>query len=132
MNVKVPVYRCWIILFVLIISFTLIVFNNIDYEKFYLNSGVVVDYNTIKVYCIKNDLNKIVENKKIIIEEENFAYNNILINNIVYDEDYYIELIFNAELNDKLNIKNNIIDFKISLEKQTILKYILSKIGGLK
>ena len=43
---------------------------------------------------------------------------------------YYREIILEIDLDDKLNIKNNVIDFKILLDRKTILKYIYYKIGG--
>lgn len=130
MKVEMPTYKYWFIVITLIIIFTLFMFNTIHYEKFYTNSGVVIDNDTMKVYCGKEDLQKIINNKKIIIGGENFAYKNVIINNIIFDKNYFFELTFDVDLNSKLNVKNNLLDFKISLGKKTIFKYILSKIGG--
>ena len=123
-------YRLWILIIVLLLIIGFVVFNNIDYEKYYMNSGIIVDYNKMKVYCDKDGLKNIVNNKKIIIGGKNFAYKNLSINNIIFDNNYYFEVTFDVDLNNENNIQNNLLDFKISLGKMTIFKYILSKIGG--
>ena len=129
MKNNISVNNYWLLILILVVAF-IIISNNIDYEKNYTGSGIVTDYNKMKIYCNKIDLKKIIDNKKIIIEGEDFAYKNILINNVLFDKDYYFEIYIDVDLNNKLNIKNNLLDFKISLEKMTIFKYILYKIGG--
>ena len=129
MNIIVK-YKCFVAVLIILITFGITGLNNIDYEKFYMNSGVIVDKGKMKIYCDKVGLKTIANNKKIIIEGENFAYKNIIINDIVFNDTYYFEVLFDVDLNNKYNIQNNLVDFKISLDKKTILKYMLSKIGG--
>ena len=131
-NKEEKLYKLWIVVFVLIISFILFMFNSIDYEKFYKNNAIVVEKNKIKFYCNNEDLINITKNKKIIIEGKNFAYRNLTISNVIYNEKYYNEIVMDVDLSNNINVINNIIDFKILLQKKTILQYIFYKIGGIK
>ena len=127
-----PKYTFYLIIILLILSLSIIVFSNIDYQKMYINEGIVISENKLKIYCNKNDLDRIINNKKIIINRKTFAYKNIVINDIVFNNNYYFEVLIDVDLDFTENIKNSIINFKIPLEKMTILKYIVEKIGGVK
>ena len=127
---KYPCYKLWIIITIIILVFTIVLSCNVDYEKVYLSSGVVSEKNTLKVYCNKNNLKDIINNKKIIINNREFAYKNPVINSVIYDNSFYYEVLLNVDLDKSVNIENNVIDFKIPLQKMTILKYIMHKIGG--
>ena len=127
---KYPCYKVWIILLSVVLISCLVLFNNIDYEKVYKSSGIVVDKDTLKLYCNKDDLSKIINNKKIKINEKYFAYKNPVISSAFYDSDYLFEVMINVPLDKSTNIINNVIDIKIPLHKMTILEYILQKIGG--
>ncbi len=127
---KYPCYKVWISITILVLVLLTVLFNNIDYEIVYKSNGIVIDVNTLKIYCSKDDLDKIVNNKNIIINNRKFAYKNIVINDIVYNQNYYFEVILNVEIDKSNNVKNNVIDFKIPIKKLTILEYILHKVGG--
>lgn len=121
--------KIWIFL-IGIISCFLIIFYNIDYENYYSNSGIVIDNNILKIYISQNDLDKISNNNKLKIKDKTFAYKINSISDILFDSVYYREVIMCVDLENKLNIKNNIVDFKILIGKKTVLEYIVDKIGG--
>ena len=127
---KYPCYKIWIIVTFLIIVSFLVLLYSIDYEKVYKSSGVIVEKDMLKVYCDKDNLNKIINNKRIIINNKNFAYKNPVINSIVYEDDYYFEILLSISLDKSTNIENNVVDIQIPLQRMTILEYILYKIGG--
>ena len=129
---KEPSYFKWIVVILLIVSLSVVLFSNIDYQKLYINEGILVSENKLKIYCNNKDLDYIVNNEKIIINRKNFAYKKPIINDIVFNNNYYFEVLIDLDLDNNINIKNNIINFKIPLKKMTILQYIIHKIGGIK
>jgi len=120
----------YIIVTVLMLTTIIVIFKKVEFNKYYSNSGIVISNHEIEIYVNRKDLNKVYNNKKIIINNKNFAYNIKNISEPIYYNDYYYKIILKVKILDNLNIKNNFIDFKILLEKQTILKYILKKVGG--
>ena len=108
----------------------ILIFYNIDYEDYYKNSVVVIDNDVLKLYVTEDDLDKIINNDKIKIKNETFAYEVKSISNVLFNSIYYREVILFTDLKENLNIKNNIVEFKILLDKKTILEYIIYKIGG--
>ena len=126
---KKPLIKIWILI-LSFIGICLLILYSIDYTSYYSNRGVIISDNYLKIYVDENDLYKISNNSKLKIENKNFAYTIKSISDILFNSTYYIEVILEMNLDDKINVKNNIIDFKILLDKKTILEYIIYKIGG--
>ena len=115
-----------------IIFLIVIIFKNVYYESYYVNSGIFIEKDKIKVYVSNSDLNKITTNNKIKIKNKKFAYKIYSISDILFNGDnYYYEVIIESNINYNINIVNNFIEFKIPLQKMTILEYILKKVGGI-
>jgi len=126
---KKPLIKIWILI-LSFIGICLLILYSIDYTSYYSNRGVIISDNYLKIYVDENDLYKISNNSKLKIENKNFAYTIKSISDILFNSTYYREVILEMNLDDKINVKNNIIDFKILLDKKTILEYIIYKIGG--
>lgn len=117
---------CFIILLITV------VFNNIYYESYYINSGILLEKDKMKVYVNNLDLNKITTNNILKINNKEFAYKTNLISDILFDgNNYSYEVIIESRFDNSINILNNVINFKIPLRKKTILEYILKKVGGI-
>lgn len=114
-----------ILIFILLIS----VLNKIYYEKYYIDNGVVVETNLVRIYVDEENLSIINNNNKIKIENKFFAYKVNSINELEYLNKKYYQLLINIKLDEKHNIKNNNFKFKIIVSKEKILKYILNKLG---
>ncbi len=123
-------YRTIVIFTIIVIVLSVVLFKNIDYEESYINEGILTYENKLKIYCTKDDLNIIINNNKMIINRKDFAYKNVVINDVIFNEKYLFELIIDIPI--KNSVVNNVIKFKIPLRKVTILKYIIQKIGGIK
>ena len=119
-----------LIKFLIITTLLIISLNKIKYNKYYFNSSNVISKNKIEMYVNKNDLDKVYNNKKIIIKEREFAYTIEKISEPIFNIDYYYRVILNIKLDDNINKKNNLVNIKILLDRKTILKYIIQKIGG--
>ena len=105
--------------------------SNIDYEKYYINSGIITSSKTLKTLVMSDELDKVTTNRKMKIKNKEFAYTIDSISEPVYSTDYYYEVVLHVDIDDNLNIDNNVLKFKILLSKKTILEYIFFKIGGL-
>ena len=128
-NKNKSLVKIWLILIGVVGCLFLILYS-IDYKNYYSSSGIVVENNILKIYVTEDDLDKVSNNSRLKIKDETFAYKIKSISDVLFNSMYYREIILEIDLDDKLNIKNNVIDFKILLDRKTILKYIYYKIGG--
>ena len=128
-NKNKSLIKIWLFIIV-VIGCLILAFYNIDYENYYNNSGVVADNDILKIYVTEDDLDKIINNNKMKIKDKTFAYKIKSISDVLFNSIYYREVILNVDLKKNLNIKNNVIEFEISLDKKTIFEYIIYKIGG--
>ena len=123
--------RDFALIIVLLLIISAIVLSNIDYEKYYINSGIITSSKTLKTLVMSDELDKVTTNRKMKIKNKEFAYTIDSISEPVYSTDYYYEVVLHVDIDDNLNIDNNVLKFKILLSKKTILEYIFFKIGGL-
>lgn len=121
----------YILIIGFILSLVYFVFKSTYYENYYVNSGVLMEENNLKVYVLDKDLDKITTNNKLKIKNKEFAYTIKSISDVLFNTNYYYEVVIESDLPSNLNINNNLIEFKILLDKKTILKYIYQKIGGI-
>ena len=107
-----------------------IIFNN-NLNNYYIINGRVVD-KQIELIVNNDELNKIVENKKILIERNNhmFTYKVVKINNLNNSNYLLSEIFLESELPDEYLINNNIIKLKIVTKKITIFDYLIKSLKG--
>ena len=118
---KVALY---IISVLIIIFISIIVLLKIKKNVYYSNRLFISDSNIITNISI-DDLSKIVEHQYMYIDNDLVKYSikNIeLINDIVT---YY-----RITLSLETNKKNNIMEYKIQLQRENMLNYFISFIGG--
>lgn len=118
---KVALY---IIIVLIIIFISIIVLLKIKKNVYYSNRLFISDSNIITNISI-DDLSKVVEHQYMYIDNDLVKYSikNIeLINDIVT---YY-----RITLSLETNKKNNIMEYKIQLQKENMLNYFISFIGG--
>ena len=114
-NKKVRLLNCLTVGIIFVVLIIFIVFRNIKYEEFYINNGMVIDSNVVELMVNVDELNYVTTNDKLKINDNTFAYTIISISDVMFNNNYYYQIIL-------LNIK--------PLSKKTILKYIKYKIGG--
>ena len=118
---KVALY---IIIVLIIIFISIIVLLKIKKNVYYSNRLFISDSNIITNISI-DDLSKVVKHQYMYIDNDLVKYSikNIeLINDIVT---YY-----RITLSLETNKKNNIMEYKIQLQKENMLNYFISFIGG--
>lgn len=107
-----------------------IVLLNNKLEDYYICEGRVID-NNLSIMVDSKNLGNITTNKKIKIERNIFTYKVNKINEVIYGNLLYYEVIL--ELNkipEHLFINNNVIDVKIIINKTTIFDYLIKTAKG--
>jgi len=124
-------YKPYLIVVSIFITIILvIVLLNNKLEDYYISKGRVVD-NNLSIIVDSENLNNITNNKKIKIERNIFTYKVNKINEVIYQNSLYYEVIL--ELNKipvDLFINNNIINLKIITNKTTIFDYLIKTAKG--
>ena len=119
-----------IVVSIFIVIILLIVLLNNKIEDYYICDGKVKD-NKLSILVDSSTINKITENKKMIIERNIFTYEVIKINEISNNSFLYYELILELDkIPTHLFIDNNIINLKIITKTTTIFDYLIKTIKG--
>ena len=125
-EVNIKPYLLVVSIFISIILI-IIGFNN-KIEDYYTVEGIVKD-KEVKIITDINNMNNIINNKKIKIDRDIFTYE------VKKIEDYIINNLTLKEITisiDKYNnlIDNNVIDMKIIINKTSIIKYLIKTLKG--
>ena len=119
-----------LVVFIFIVIILIIVLLNNKLEDYYICNGKVVDN---QLYFIVNnkELNNITNNKKLKIERNIFTYKINKINEVIYDNSLYYEVIIDLnKIPEDLFINNNIINVKIIINSTTIFDYLIKTAKG--
>ena len=126
-NVKVRNKIFVVLFFIVILLFTVV--NNNNFYSYYSGSGVVKN-GQFNILVNVKDLDKILNNNKIIIERTTFTYDvySLSENNLEYGTDIFRTVLLNIDLPEHYNIENNYVDYKIITGKDTIMNYVFNTI----
>lgn len=122
--------KIWLVFLVTITILLLVTLKNIVYKKYYVNKCILIEKNRLKLVVHENDIDKVIDNKYIIIKHTNYHYKVIETSVVLQNDIVLYEITLEIELKDDLAPKNSALDIKILESKQTILTYIFEKIGG--
>ena len=112
----------WIMLLTFIILLLVLFHDKMQICNYLLETGYINEEGYILVESNEKNLKGILEGKRLIISKKEYDYS-------VYQiKDKYIYL--ESKTLNSANFENNIISFKILLEKELIFNYILKTIGG--
>ena len=124
-------YKPYLIVVSIFITILLIiVLLNNKLEDYYICQGRVID-NNLSIIVSSDDLENITKNKKLKLERNIFTYKTVKINEVIYQNSLYYEVIL--ELNkipEHLFVENNIISVKIVINKTTIFDYLIKTAKG--
>ncbi len=108
---------------------SIIIFNN-NLEDYYINKGIVKD-KELTLFVDINDINKVTNNEKIIIERDIFTYKVTKISDLVMDNNIYKEVKIKVDKLDKIHLlDNNVVNLKVIINKTSILEYLLNTMKG--
>ena len=123
LEIDIKNYIIIVSIFISIILITICCIHKL--EDYYFVKGEIKNKN---ISIIVSDLNKITDNKKIIINNKIFTYKIESIEDYI-DNAYKIVNIDIGQNKDFL-IENNIVDGKIVTKEMTVFKYLLKTIRG--
>lgn len=129
---KIPnILLIWTIILTFIIICLIIINNTVTIKSYYQVQGIVKN-KSLSIYVLVEDLNKVVDNKKIYINEYEYNYKVSQISRelITNNTNFYKEIIIDVNLNDKIFIDNNIIVVKFVIKEKTIFEYIINLVRG--
>lgn len=134
-SIKLPtkIYS-WTIILILSLLVSIFICYKFKFEYFYYNNSIYKN-NTLSFIVYQNDLEKIINNHKIIINKKEYNYkilniSETMINNINLEP--YFEILIDTKLENNLKIENNIVKFKIKYDVKNgfeIIKSLILKEG---
>ena len=120
----------FIVVSIFITFILMIVFFNNKIEDYYICNGKVLDQKVI-IYVNNEELKKITENEKIIIERNIFTYKVEKINEVINNNTTYYELTLEFDrIPNHLFINNNIVELKFIVNRMTIFDYLIKTLKG--
>ena len=123
-NKSLSLKKIYIIVSIFIISILMIVIFDNEFYDYYEGSATVKD-NTITSVVSIYDLKYINNNKNMIIGGSTFSYKIVKIDD--YFEGYKV---VSMKLNDYNEVDNLFIEYKIIINKDTILDYFIKSLRG--
>lgn len=121
-------------LVIILIPITVLVILSIKctYYKYYYNEGLVTNRNSLIINILSSDLNKVLNNKKIIINNKEYLYEVVEIGEkFLYQEgNIYQTLTLNVKLDENINLKNYNTKIRILLSKKKVITVISELIKG--
>lgn len=119
-----------VVVSILICTLFLFVIFNRNLEDYYFANSKVVD-GKLSLLVDYNQLDKIVNNKKLIIDENTFTYKVDKINDYSLNNLPLKEIIIDVNnLNKKILIENNILKLRIITNRSNIFSYLINIIKG--
>ena len=107
--------------------FVILLFNN-KIEDYYLGMSKIVD-KKIEVIIDIDNVNKIKDNNKIIIERNTFTYEIEKIEDYLLENNYYKKIYLSInDIEDDMN--NQIVKYQIITNESTILEYLFKTLKG--
>jgi len=119
--------KTWIFVLLILIIGIFYINNSFKYCKYYSSLGEYKD-NSINIYVLINDLEKITKNNKINIKEEEFAYKikQISKENIYMNNNYYKEV--KLLVKDNKLVENEVVDIKIIIDSSSLFEYVFKTV----
>lgn len=120
----------WIIFITFIIIMFIIINSCVTIKNYYRADGIINNKSLI-FYITKNDLNKIIYLDKLYIDDLEYKYKIIEMDDtVLVDNIYYKEIKLDVDIKDELLIDNNIIDVQFVINEMTIFEYIVNLVKG--
>jgi len=108
--------------------FVIMIFNN--FYDFYNGKGEIKNNSTISSLVTTEDIGIILDNKKMMIGNKEYAYKVNNIENENYVSNGVIYKIINIKIRNYKELDNNYIDYQIIKNKDTILNYFIKTLRG--
>lgn len=126
---KMKLFNIYLLFTIFIIVLSLFVSMNITYKKYYLAKATVDNDGYLRCLLKEDSLSLLNKNSVLIIEEVEYQYSILSIEPIVSENNLIYQVVLKVNLNSKISKENNVLNLKILVQKQSVLKYIIKKVG---
>lgn len=124
----------WVVIFILILFIAGFIIFNFDFDFYYDTKATYVKNNSmLKVSVLDDDVKKVTNNNKLIIDDKEYEYDvNKITNQLIQGIDIqkYSDILIDLKLDDKYKVENNLIDIKIKYDNKKIFEIIKDFILG--
>lgn len=124
----------WVTIFIFLTIICILIIFNFNFDFYYNTKATYVKNNSmLKVSVLNNDINKITENNKLIINNKEYEYEiNKITNQVIQgiDMQQYSNILIDLKLDKKYKVENNLLDIKVKYDSKKIFEIIKNFILG--
>ena len=126
---KINIVQIWLIITIFIILLIVSLAFNFYYEENYQNTGIGIKNSYIETLVNIEDISKITDNQKIIINNKEYHYDISKINSEIQKINNNLYQAVLIKINKKI-LENEYISYIIPIKKINFYNYIKNKIKG--
>ena len=126
---RMNIFNSYLLFTVFVVLLSLFVSMNITYKKYFLAKAVVDNNEYLKCLIEESSLSLLNKNSTLIIDEVEYQYSISSVEPIVNENNLIYQVELKVNLDSKISKENNVLNLKILVEKQSVFKYILRKVG---
>lgn len=126
---RMSIFNSYLLFTIFLVLLSLFVSMNITYKKYYLAKAVVDNNEYLKCLIEENSLSLLNKNSTLIIDGVEYQYSILSVEPIVNENNLIYQVELKVNLDSKISKENNVLNLKILVEKQSVFKYILKKVG---
>lgn len=126
---RMNIFNSYLLFTVFVVLLSLFVSMNITYKKYFLAKAVVDNNEYLKCLVEENSLFLLNKNSTLIIDEVEYQYSISSVEPIVNENNLIYQVELKVNLDSKISKENNVLNLKILVEKQSVLKYVIRKVG---
>ncbi len=126
---RMNIFNSYLLFTIFVVLLSLFVSMNITYKKYFLAKAVVNNNEYLKCLVEENSLSLLNKNSTLIIDEVEYQYSISSVEPIVNENNLIYQVELKVNLDSKISKENNVLNLKILVEKQSVLKYVIRKVG---
>ena len=126
---RMNIFNSYLLFTIFVVLLSLFVSMNITYKKYFLSKAVVNNNGYLKCLVEENSLSLLNKNSTLIIDEVEYQYSISSVEPIVNENNLIYQVELKVNLDSKISKENNVLNLKILVEKQSVLKYVIRKVG---
>ena len=126
---RMNIFNSYLLFTIFVVLLSLFVSMNIIYKKYFLAKAVVNNNGYLKCLVEENSLSLLNKNSTLIIDEVEYQYSISSVEPIVNENNLIYQVELKVNLDSKISKENNVLNLKILVEKQSVLKYVIRKVG---
>lgn len=126
---RMNIFNSYLLFTVFVVLLSLFVSMNITYKKNFLAKAVVDNNEYLKCLIEESSLSLLNKNSTLIIDGVEYQYSISSVEPIVNENNLIYQVELKVNLDSKISKENNVLNLKILVEKQSVFKYILKKVG---